>query len=445
MKLEQSFTVTAPIEQVWSALVDVERVAPCLPGAEITGQSPDGGYEGTFTVKLGPATASYRGSLRMESLDEENRVATMSAKGTDKRGQGGATASIVSTMTQDGDATLVEVATDFTITGRLARFGRGGMIEDISKRLMREFANCLQSTLAADPAPAGEPATEEPAAEAAIASATAAVPEAAASAPEPAASVADEPASMEAAGAAEVASAEEAGAEEAASMERAGAAEAAAAEAAGAKEAAAAEAAGAEEAASLEDAGGEEAAPFTPRSEPAEFEPAPLPPSTEEAEAAVASAGAAPLAGEEPGGPDAPAAGSGASPLDEPAESDPHAPLADATYRGEPAPDPDEPAEPLPDAAGATEPAAPLPGEEAAEETRVRRAGEEDPWGRIGPSETDEPAPPPEPPAKRSGSIPPPSGARPPVQPAKPVNGLALFFGVLGDRIKRLFSRKRKN
>ena len=69
MKLEQSFTVAAPIEQVWDALVDVERVAPCLPGAEITGQRPDGSYEGNFTVKLGPTTASYRGSLKMDSLD----------------------------------------------------------------------------------------------------------------------------------------------------------------------------------------------------------------------------------------------------------------------------------------------------------------------------------------------------------------------------------------
>jgi len=158
MKLEQSFTVTAPVEQVWAALVDVERVAPCLPGAEITGQSPDGGYEGTFTVKLGPATAAYRGSLKMESLDEAARTATMSAKGTDKRGQGGATASIVSTMREEGDATHVEVVTDFTITGRLARFGRGGMIEDISKRLMRDFAQCLESTLGAEPAAAEPPA-----------------------------------------------------------------------------------------------------------------------------------------------------------------------------------------------------------------------------------------------------------------------------------------------
>ena len=164
MKLEQSFTVAAPVEQVWDMLVDVERVAPCLPGAEITGQGPDGSYEGNFTVKLGPTTASYRGSLRMDALDEASRTATMHAKGTDKRGQGGANATIVSTMRQEGEETVVDVVTDFTITGRLARFGRGGMIEDISKRMLRDFSQCLQASMASEPAPA---ASEAPAAAAA--------------------------------------------------------------------------------------------------------------------------------------------------------------------------------------------------------------------------------------------------------------------------------------
>ena len=160
MKLEQSFTVAAPVEQVWDALVDVERIAPCLPGAEITGQGPDGSYEGNFTVKLGPTTASYRGSLKMDSLDEASHTATMHAKGTDKRGQGGANATIVSSLREEGGETTVDVVTDFTITGRLARFGRGGMIEDISKRMMRDFSQCLQATLTSEPEPAA--ATEAP-------------------------------------------------------------------------------------------------------------------------------------------------------------------------------------------------------------------------------------------------------------------------------------------
>ncbi|HEX6618033.1 MAG TPA: SRPBCC family protein [Solirubrobacteraceae bacterium] len=193
MKLEQSFTVAAPVEQVWDMLVDVERVAPCLPGAEITGQRPDGSYEGNFTVKLGPTTASYRGSLKMDSLDEASRTATMHANGTDKRGQGGAHAVIVSTLHQEGDETVVDVITDFTITGRLARFGRGGMIEDISKRMMRDFSQCLQATITSEPAAAEAPPAAAPAAaapvtpgeeaDAAVASAGGAAASAASSAP----------------------------------------------------------------------------------------------------------------------------------------------------------------------------------------------------------------------------------------------------------------------
>jgi carbon monoxide dehydrogenase subunit G len=150
MKLEQSFTVNAPLDQVWSALTDVERVAPCLPGAEITGRDDGGSYHGSFSVKIGPTSAAYNGVLKMESADDAAHVATMSARGTDKRGQGGATATIVSTLVEENGATRVDVDTDFTITGKLARFGRGGMIQDVSKRLMRDFASCLQETLAAE-------------------------------------------------------------------------------------------------------------------------------------------------------------------------------------------------------------------------------------------------------------------------------------------------------
>lgn len=159
MKLEQSFTVAAPIEEVWDALVDVQRVAPCLPGAEITERKDDGSYAGTFTVRLGPTTAIYNGVLSLESMDPATHTATMNARGTDKRGRGGASATIVSTMRDDGGVTAVDVVTDFTITGRLASFGRGGMIQDISKRLLRDFADCLQASLATPvPAATGAPA-----------------------------------------------------------------------------------------------------------------------------------------------------------------------------------------------------------------------------------------------------------------------------------------------
>ena len=152
MKLEQSFEVRAPLERVWETLIDVERVAPCLPGAEITEVSEDGTYHGTFSVRLGPTTAAYRGELHIEEKDESAHRVTMRASGQDKRGQGSAKATIASTMHEEGELTKVDVETDFTITGRLARFGRGGMIQDISNRLMKDFANCLQERIEAPPA-----------------------------------------------------------------------------------------------------------------------------------------------------------------------------------------------------------------------------------------------------------------------------------------------------
>jgi carbon monoxide dehydrogenase subunit G len=173
VKLEQSFEVHAPVDRVWETLVDIERVAPCLPGAEITEAGDDGTYRGTFSVRLGPTTAAYRGELQMEELDQAARRVVMRASGQDKRGQGSAKASIVSTMHEEGDVTRVDVETDFTITGRLARFGRGGMIQDISNRLLKDFAECLQQKIEA-------PAAAEPSAVDAVLAAT---PEGAAAAP----------------------------------------------------------------------------------------------------------------------------------------------------------------------------------------------------------------------------------------------------------------------
>lgn len=162
MKLEQSFEVDAPVERVWQALIDVERVAPCLPGAGVTGRNEDGSYSGTFTVKIGPTTASYTGKLEMESVDEQTHSATMSAQGSDKRGQGGATAKILSRLEDLGDGrTRVDVDTDYHITGRLARFGRGGMIEDISERLLKEFASRLAQSLEGSEDQAGGEGVEE--------------------------------------------------------------------------------------------------------------------------------------------------------------------------------------------------------------------------------------------------------------------------------------------
>jgi uncharacterized protein len=155
MRLEQTFDVQAPLAHVWAALNDLERVAPCLPGAAITSRDDDGTYRGTFTVKLGPMTAAYNGTIRIEDVDEAAHSATLKARGTDKRGQGGASATIVNTLSEHDGATRVDAVTDFSITGRLAQFGRGGMMEDVSNRLLRDFASCLATRLGE--APAAEP------------------------------------------------------------------------------------------------------------------------------------------------------------------------------------------------------------------------------------------------------------------------------------------------
>ena len=165
MKLEQSFDVPAPVDRVWHALIDVEHFAPLLPGAAVTGRNEDGTYNGTFTVKVGPTTAAYNGKLELQEVDETAHVAKMHAHGADRRGQGGATATIVSKISPANGGTRVEVVTDYHITGRLARFGRSGMIQDISGRLTKEFASCLESNITAQASVAtagGEPAAAAP-------------------------------------------------------------------------------------------------------------------------------------------------------------------------------------------------------------------------------------------------------------------------------------------
>jgi uncharacterized protein len=160
MKLEQTFEVQAPLAQVWEALNDLERVAPCLPGAAITSHDEEGTYHGTFTVKLGPMTAAYNGTIKIEDVDEAAHRATLKARGTDKRGQGGANATIVNTLSEHEGGTRVEAVTDFSITGRLAQFGRGGIMQDVSTRLLREFAECLSTRLAEPAAAAAAPEPE---------------------------------------------------------------------------------------------------------------------------------------------------------------------------------------------------------------------------------------------------------------------------------------------
>jgi carbon monoxide dehydrogenase subunit G len=145
MKLEHDFTVQAPPEQAWNVLLDMERVAPCLPGAALDGG--DGTeFAGSMTVKLGPVTNRYRGTIRIEEADRAAMRAVLRAEGRDAGGAGGAAATITTRLESASGATRVRVETDLAISGPAARFGRGVM-QDVSGRLMREFADCLAGEL----------------------------------------------------------------------------------------------------------------------------------------------------------------------------------------------------------------------------------------------------------------------------------------------------------
>ena len=141
MKLENEFTVPAPVEQAWDVLLDVERVAPCLPGAAIEGSEGDS-HKGTMTIKIGPITTRYTGTVKIEEADAAARRAVMRAQARDSRGQGTAGATITSTMEEVEGGTRVRVETDMRVTGPAAQFGRGVM-QDVSAKLMGRFADCL--------------------------------------------------------------------------------------------------------------------------------------------------------------------------------------------------------------------------------------------------------------------------------------------------------------
>jgi carbon monoxide dehydrogenase subunit G len=164
MELNHRFTVPAPIEDTWAAFNDLERVAPCFPGAELTSVDGDE-FTGSCKVKLGPISLLYTGKGTFLERDESTYRALIEAKGKDKRGNGTAGAKVTAQLHAEGDSTVVEVATDLQITGKPAQFGRG-VIQDVSDRLLDQFVACLQDRLgpaAAEPeAVQAAAATEEP-------------------------------------------------------------------------------------------------------------------------------------------------------------------------------------------------------------------------------------------------------------------------------------------
>jgi uncharacterized protein len=145
VKLTNEMVVPASVDDAWAVMLDIERVAPCLPGASIDGSDGDE-YRGTMKIKLGPITSSFAGTLKVEEADEAARRAVLSARARDSRGQGTATATITSTMAPADEGTRVTVETDLRVTGPAASFGRGVM-QDVSARLMGQFAECLAAEM----------------------------------------------------------------------------------------------------------------------------------------------------------------------------------------------------------------------------------------------------------------------------------------------------------
>lgn len=162
MRLDHEFTVPVPAAQAWPVLLDIDRIAPCMPGATITKVDGDD-FEGTVKVKVGPITVTYGGTASFLEKDEAQRIAVIEARGKETRGSGTANARITAQLFDNGDdSTRVAVVTDLSVTGKPAQFGRG-MIADVGGKIIEQFAACLSEKLAVavpqpEAASAGRPA-----------------------------------------------------------------------------------------------------------------------------------------------------------------------------------------------------------------------------------------------------------------------------------------------
>jgi carbon monoxide dehydrogenase subunit G len=160
MKIDNEFTVSVPIERAWEVLTDLEGIAPCLPGAQLTGVDGDV-FSGKVRIKVGPVISDYSGTARFVEKDDDNHHAVIDAKGKDSRGAGNANAMIDARLKADGDHTIVTVSTDLNISGKVAQFG-SGMIKEVSTKLLGQFVDNLEAMLLV---PAGTVAAESAATE----------------------------------------------------------------------------------------------------------------------------------------------------------------------------------------------------------------------------------------------------------------------------------------
>jgi len=161
--IENEFTVAAPLDLLWSYLLDVEKIAPCMPGAELTEVVDDRNWKGKLNAKFGPVSLSFAGTVFMEERDDAAHRVSLAAKGMEQKGKGAANAKVTSWLEPgpSDDTTTVKMQADITLTGAAAQLSRG-LLPEISKKLTQQFADCLQASMGAEAAGAAGEATQAP-------------------------------------------------------------------------------------------------------------------------------------------------------------------------------------------------------------------------------------------------------------------------------------------
>ncbi len=148
MEFENEFEVPVPVDQAWDILMDIERIAPCVPGAELTEVVDKDTYKGKISVKLGPVALTFNGQTTFEEINVGDHGATLKAQGTDAKGRGGAHAIVTFQMTPSEKGTRVEIQTNLQLSGAVAQYGRGvGMVKDLSQQIISQFASNLEKNV----------------------------------------------------------------------------------------------------------------------------------------------------------------------------------------------------------------------------------------------------------------------------------------------------------
>jgi carbon monoxide dehydrogenase subunit G len=188
MEFDNTFEVPLPPAEAWPVLMDVQRIAPCMPGAQLTEVVDATTYKGNIAVRLGPVALTFAGLIKFEEIDDANHTARVKAQGTDAKGRGGANAAASFRVEPAGTGSKVLVHTDLTLSGAVAQYGRGvGMIQATAAQLMKQFADNLKKQLAAAPPAAASAAPAATAVSSAAPTPQAAAPHSATPQPPPAA------------------------------------------------------------------------------------------------------------------------------------------------------------------------------------------------------------------------------------------------------------------